>query len=52
VYERALHLLYNSTSKLLSSPSIDVKVGKLEAAKPVSSVYEETTGLNILADRN
>jgi hypothetical protein len=51
VYESALHLLYNSPSKLSSSASIDGTVGKLEAAKSVTSAYQETTGLNILAEK-
>jgi hypothetical protein len=37
VKERAFNLLYNFISKLLSSTSTDVAVGKLEAEKSVTS---------------
>jgi ethanolamine ammonia-lyase large subunit len=32
----------------LYSPSIGVTVGKLEAAKSVTSAYQQTAGINIL----
>jgi hypothetical protein len=43
------HLFYDiiSFQKLLASPSIDITVGKLEAAQSVTIAYQETAGLNI-----
>jgi len=47
----SLILLYNYISKYIFL-SIDVTFGKLENAKSVTSVYQETAGLNTLADEN
>ena len=49
---RALSTLCNSVSNITSSINLDVTFGILEAATSVNSAYEETVGLNILAEEN
>ena len=43
---------YSLISNPLYSPTIDVTIGKLTAVEFVTSAYQETAGLKLLAEEN